>query len=65
MLLGDIEHVDDNDHRNAHLDQLSRQVKIALEIRRINDVDDCLRLARKNVIASDALIFAGSGRRRD
>ena len=30
MLLGDVEHVDHDDHRHTHFDQLGREVEVAL-----------------------------------
>ena len=65
VLLGDVEHVHDDEHRDLHLDQLRREVEIALEIRGVDDVDDELGLARQDVVAGDAFVFARSVRRGD
>ena len=65
VLLRDVEHVDDDEHRHAHLDELCGEVEVALEVGGVDDVDDAFRLAREDVVASDALILARCGGRRD
>ena len=42
-----------------------RGVEVALEVGGVDDVDDAFRLAREDVVASDALILARCGGRRD
>ena len=39
-----IHHIQCNNHRNIHLQKLHRQIKISLNIRRINNIDQCPRL---------------------
>ena len=65
MLLGDVEHVDHDDHRHTHFDQLGREVEVALEVRGINNVDDRFSLTRQDVVTGDAFIFTGRGCRRN
>ena len=66
MLLGDVEHVDHDDHWHKHFDQLGREVEVALEVRGINNVDDRFSFTRQeDVVTGDALIFTGGGCRRN
>ena len=65
VLLGDVEHVHDDDHRNAHFDELSREVEVALEVRGVDDVDDGFGFTREDVVARDAFVFARRSRRGD
>lgn len=65
MLLGDVEHVDHDDHRHTHFDQLGREVEVALEVRGINNVDDRFSFTRQDVVTGDAFIFTGGGCRRN
>ena len=60
VVLGNVEHIDGNDHRHAHFDELSRQIKVALQVGGINDVDHRLRFIRENVVTCNAFVFAGS-----
>ena len=46
-----VHHVECQHHRNAQRQQLQRQIEIALQIRRVDDVDDAVRLLPQNIIA--------------
>ena len=51
-IVGDlIHHVQGNHHRYAHLQQLHRQVQVPLYIRRVHDIDDCVRLLLQYKVA--------------
>ena len=65
VVLGNVEHIDSHDHRNAHFNELRRQVKVSFQVGGINDVDHSLRFIRKDVVAGDAFVFAGSRSRRN
>ena len=65
VVLGNVEHIDGHDHRHAHFNELRRQVKVTFQVGGINDVDHCLRFIRKDVVAGDAFVLAGSRSRRN
>ena len=65
VVLGNVEHIDGHDHRNAHFNELRRQVKVSFQVGGINDVDHCLRFIREDVVACNAFVFAGSRSRRN
>ena len=43
--VSDVEHVDDNKHRDLHFDQLTGEIEISLKIGSVDDVDDHLSFA--------------------
>ena len=51
-----VHHVQRHDHRHVHLQQLHRQIQIALDVRRVDDVDDGLGLSLQHEIARDELL---------
>lgn len=55
--LGDVHHIDGDQHRRAHLQQLRREIEIALQIGGVDDVHDQAGLARENKIARDPLVL--------
>ncbi len=65
VILRDVEHVHDDQHRNAHLKELRREVQVALEVGRVNDVDHALGVVGENVVAGHALVFARSAARSE
>ena len=52
-----VHHVQRQHHRYAQLEQLQRQVQVALDIRGIHDVDDAVRLLMDDKIARDDLLL--------
>ena len=56
-----VHHVQRHDHRHVHLQQLHRQIQIALDVGRVHDIDDRLRLCLQHEFARDQLL-AGIGR---
>ena len=60
MILSDVKHVDRNNERNLYFDELRGEIKVSLQVRRINDIYDERRFAGEDVFSSDALVFAGS-----
>ena len=65
VLLDQVGHVEGNDHRQAGLDDLKRQVQIALEVGGIDNLDDDIGLAAHEVIARALLLGAVGGKRVD
>ena len=65
VVLGNVEHIDGNDHRHTHFDELGRQIKVAFQVGGINDVDHRLRFIREDVVTCNAFVFAGSRCRRN
>ncbi len=51
----DVHHVDGNHHRNAQLGQLCRQVKIALQVRTVDDIEDSIRRFIQQILTRDNL----------
>ena len=43
VLFHDVHHVDGDDHRDAELNKLRRQIQVALKVRSVDDVQDCVR----------------------
>ena len=56
-----IHHIEGDNHRNAYFKKLHGQVKVALDIGRIHDIDDAVRLFVEDEVAGDKLL-AGVGR---
>ena len=52
-----IHHVQGDDHRDPHLQQLHAKIQVAFDIHRIHDVDDGLRLFLQYEIAGDDLFW--------
>ena len=65
ILLDQIGHVEGNDHRQAGLDDLKRQVQVALEVGGVDNLDDDIGLAAHEVIARALLLGAVGGKRVD
>ena len=52
-----VHHVQRQHHRHAQLEQLQRQVQVALDVRGVHDVDDAVRLLVDDKIARDDLLL--------
>ena len=65
VLLDQVGHVEGNDHGQAGLDNLKRQVQVALEVGGIDHLDDNIGLAAHEVIARALLLGAVGGKRVD
>ena len=65
VLLDQICHVEGNDHGQAGLDNLKRQVQVALQVGCINHLDDYVGLAAHEVVARALLLGAVGGKRVD
>ena len=65
ILLDQVGHVEGNDHGQAGLDNLKRQVQVTLEVGGIDDLDDNIGLAAHEVIARALLLGAVGGKRVD
>ena len=46
-----IHHVDSHNNRDAKLDDLCRQIQVTLQIRTINNIDDCIRMLTNQIIS--------------
>ena len=56
VLARDVDHVERDDHRNAQLGELRGQVEVALDVRRIHDVEDRVGLLADQIAARDDLL---------
>ena len=65
ILLDQIGHVEGNDHRQAGLDDLKRQVQVALQVGGIDHLNDDIGLAAHEVVARALLLGAVGGKRVD
>ena len=65
VLLDQVGHVEGDDHGQAGLDNLKRQVQVALEVGGIDNLDDNIGLAAHEVIARALLLGAVGGKRVD
>ena len=65
VLLDQICHVEGNDHGQAGLDNLKRQVQVTLEVGGIDNLDDHIGLAAHEVVARALLLGAVGGKRVD
>ena len=65
VLLDQVGHVEGNDHGQAGLDDLKRQVQVALEVGGVDNLDDNIGLAAHEVIARALLLGAVGGKRVD
>ena len=65
VLLDQVGHVEGNDHGQAGLDNLKRQVQVTLEVGGIDDLNDNIGLAAHEVIARALLLGAVGGKRVD
>ena len=65
VLLDQVGHVEGNDHGQAGLDNLKRQVQVALEVGSVDHLDDDIGLAAHEVIARALLLGAVGGKRVD
>ena len=65
VLLDQVGHVEGDDYGQAGLDNLKRQVQVALEVGGIDDLDDNIGLAAHEVIARALLLGAVGGKRVD
>ena len=65
VLLDQVGHVEGDDHGQAGLDDLKRQVQVALEVGGIDNLDDNIGLAAHEVIARALLLGAVGGKRVD
>ena len=46
-----IHHVDSHNNRDAKLDDLCRQIQVTLQVRTINDIDDCVWMLTDQIIS--------------
>ena len=65
VLLDQVGHVEGDDHGQAGLDNLKRQVQVALEVGGVDHLDDHIGLAAHEVIARALLLGAVGGKRVD
>ena len=65
VLLDQVGHVEGNDHGQAGLDNLKRQVQVTLEVGGIDNLDDHIGLAAHEVVARALLLGAVGGKRVD
>ena len=65
VLLDQIGHVEGDDHGQAGLDNLKRQVQVALQVGGINHLNDDIGLAAHEVIARALLLGTVGGKRVD
>ena len=65
VLLDQVGHVEGDDHGQAGLDDLKRQVQVALEVGGVDHLDDDIGLAAHEVIARALLLGAVGGKRVD
>ena len=65
VLFDQVGHVEGNDHGQAGLDNLKRQVQVTLEVGGIDNLDDHIGLAAHEVIARALLLGAVGGKRVD
>ena len=65
ILLDQVGHVEGNDHGQAGLDDLKRQVQVTLEVGSVDHLDDDIGLAAHEVIARALLLGAVGGKRVD
>ena len=65
VLLDQVGHVEGNDHGQAGLDNLKRQIQVTLEVGGIDHLDDNIGLAAHEVIARALLLGAVGGKRVD
>ena len=65
VLLDQVGHVEGNDHGQAGLDNLKRQVQVTLEVGGVDNLDDNIGLAAHEVIARALLLGAVGGKRVD
>ncbi len=60
-----VHHIERNHHRNPQLDELHTEVEVALDIGRIKDIDDPVRMAAQQEVAGDDLLVGVGGKRVD
>ena len=65
VLLDQVGHVEGNDHGQAGLDNLKRQVQVALKVGGVDNLDDHIGLAAHEVVARALLLGAVGGKRVD
>ncbi len=65
VLAHDVHHVQRDHDRDAELDELGRQVQVALQIRRVNDVEDRVRELLDQVVSRDDFFQCVRGERVD
>ena len=65
VLFDQVGHVEGNDHGQAGLDNLKRQVQVTLEVGGVDNLDDNIGLAAHEVIARALLLGAVGGKRVD
>ena len=65
ILLDQVGHVEGDDHGQTGLDDLKRQVQVALEVGSIDNLDDHIGLAAHEVITRALLLGAVGGKRVD
>ena len=65
VLLDQVGHVEGDDHGQAGLDNLKRQVQVTLEVGSVDHLDDHIGLAAHEVIARALLLGAIGGKRVD
>ena len=65
VLLHEVGHVERHDHGQARLDDLQREVEVALEVRGVEELDHHVGLAAHEIVAAHALLGAIGGKRID
>ncbi len=55
-----IQHIEHHDHRNLHFEKLRGQIKVALEVAGVNDVNDQFGFILQDVITGNAFVLTGS-----
>ena len=65
VLLDQVGHVEGDDYGQAGLDNLKRQVQVALEVGGVDNLDDHIGLAAHEIIARALLLGAVGGKRVD
>ena len=53
VLLDEVHHVEGDDHRQAQFENLRGQIQVALQVGRVDQVDDDVRVAIEKIVASD------------
>ena len=53
VLLDEVHHVESDDHRKSQFENLRGQIQVALQVGRVDQVDDDVRVAIEKIVASD------------
>ena len=65
VLLDEVHHVQRDDHGDAELGELGGQIEVALEVRRVDDVQDRVRALGDQIVTGDDLLQRVGGERVD